>query len=269
MKRDGLRYDAPSFDLFIDEDTRVKLAKLGIERHTLTADDIRQYINDYVQAAKNSIECGADGIEIHAANSYLLNQFIDPNSNNRTDKYGGTIENRSRFILEVVDAIVAAIGAEKVDIRFSPFHSFGGMSPEDDPLIISQYTCLIGQLEKRAQDVKRLAYIHIYEPRDNIDVGELSEEVETFPIDFVYSVWKGIIIRTSNLPLLPNVTKTVLKANRTLLGYRRYFLSNPDLVDRLENGLPLNNYDRATMFTQTKAGYIDYPTYDEALKMNW
>ena len=270
LARDGLRYDSASDDLYMDDEQKEKALKSKNPQHGLTKDEIKQYIKDYVQAAKNAIEAGADGIEIHNANGYLLNQFLDPISNHRTDEYGGSIENRARFTLEVVDAVVEAVGADRVGIRFSPYHTFGTMSGSQEPTIVAQYAYVIGELERRARAGKRLAYVHLVEPRldlmipgdaETADLGEKN--------DFVYSIWKGPIIRAGNLAMHPEAVKDMVKDGRTLIAYGRYFIANPDLVDRLEKGLPLNKYDRSTFYASTDKGYIDYPTYEEAVKLGY
>ncbi|CCH60834.1 hypothetical protein TBLA_0D03340 [Henningerozyma blattae CBS 6284] len=270
IKRDGLRYNVVSSGTWIDEGNKKELEKIGLVQHQLTKDDINQYIQDFVNGAKNAIECGADGVEIHAANGFLLNQFLDPISNKRTDEYGGSIENRARIILEVVDALVDAISEDKVGIRFSPYTDSGGMSGSWDPTVFAHYAYVFAQLEKRAQEGKRLAFIHIYEP--GVTANWVDDGTGTYvggTTDFIYSIGKGTVIRTGNLTIHPEVAKEFLKQPNTLLGYGRYFISNPDLVDRLENGLPLNSYDRSTFYTDADKGYTDYPTYKEAIKLGW
>ena len=260
-----LPYVSATDDLYLDQATREAALKCNNAQRALTKEEIKQYILDYVQAAKNSLEAGADGVEIHSANGYLLNQFLDPLSNHRTDEYGGSIENRARFTLEVVDAVVDAIGPEKVGIRLSPYNIFGGMSGANDPLTIAQYAYLIGELEKRAKLGKRLAYVHIVEPRvTNLRLPEGQGEYKEGTNKFVYSIWKGLVIRAGNLALHPEDVTEFVRDNRTLIAYGRFFIANPDLVDRVEMGLPLNKYNRDTFYTMTTEGYLDYPTYEEA-----
>ena len=269
LARDGLRYDSASDDLYMDDGMKEQALKSKNPQHGLTKDEIKQYIKDYIQAAKNAIEAGADGVEIHNANGYLLNQFLDPISNHRTDEYGGSIENRARFTLEVVDAVVEAVGVDRVGIRFSPYSTYGVMSGQD-PLIVAQYAYVIGELEKRAKEGKRLAYIHLIEPRlDLLMPGDDETKDLGQTNDFAYSIWKGLVIRSGNLAIHPEAVKNMVKDDRTLIAYGRYFIANPDLVDRLEKGLPLNKYDRSTFYTMSAEGYIDYPTYEEAVKLGY
>ena len=271
LARDGLRYDSASDEVYMDKESEEKAKKSNNPQHGITKDEIKQYIKDYVQAAKNSIAAGADGVEIHSANGYLLNQFLDPISNKRTDEYGGSIENRARFTLEVVDAIVDAIGPEKTGIRFSPYGTFGTMSGGAEPLIVAQYAYVLGELEKRAKAGKKLAFVHLVEPRvTNPFFTEGQGEYKDGTNDFVYSILTGPIIRAGNYALHPEIAKEhVNNDDRTLIGYGRFFIANPDIVDRIEKGLPLNKYDRDTFYAMTTEGYLDYPTYDEAIKMGW
>ncbi|KAK5782049.1 NADPH dehydrogenase PWA37_002391 [Arxiozyma heterogenica] len=270
LARDGLRYDSASDNVYMSEEQKERALKANNPQHGITREEIKQYIKEYVQAAKNSIAAGADGVEIHSANGYLLNQFLDPISNKRTDEYGGSIENRSRFVLEVVDAVVEAIGHKKVGIRFSPYGVFGTMSGGAEPLIVAQYAHVIGELEKRARQGKRLAFVHLVEPRvTDPFLVEGEGEYDQGTNDFVYSIWKGPIIRAGNLALHPEVVKEMVKDDRTLIGYGRFWISNPDIVERLEKGLPLNKYDRDTFYAMTDKGYLDYPTYDEAVKLGY
>ncbi|CCF58387.1 hypothetical protein KAFR_0E02340 [Kazachstania africana CBS 2517] len=270
LARDGLRYDSASDDIYMDEEQKEKALKSNNPQHGITKEEIKEYIKNYVQAAKNSIAAGADGVEIHSANGYLLNQFLDPISNKRTDEYGGSIENRARFTLEVVDAIVDAIGNDKVGIRLSPYGTFGTMSGGADPSIVAQYAYVLGELERRAKEGKRLAFVHLVEPRvTNPFLTEGEGAYVDGTNDFAYSIWKGPIIRAGNLALHPEAVQDMVADDRTLIGYGRFWISNPDIVDRLEKGLPLNKYDRSTFYAMTEKGYLDYPTYEEAIKLGY
>ena len=270
LARDGLRYDAPSEAPNMDADSKARADKSNNPQHSLTKAEIKEYIANYVKAAKNALAAGADGVEIHSANGYLLNQFLDPNVNQRTDEYGGSIENRSRFALEVVDALTEAVGASKVGIRFSPYGTFNTMSGGAETGIVAQFAHIIGELEKRGRAGKRLAYIHLVEPRvTNPFVTEGEGEYDDGTNDFVYSIWKGVIIRAGNLALHPEVTSEMVKDDRTLCAFGRYWIANPDFVERVQKGLPLNKYNRDTFYSMTAEGYIDYPTYDEAVKLGY
>lgn len=270
LKENGLRYDSASDGIYMNKESEEQAIKSNNPQHGLTKDEIKQYIKDYVRVSKESIENGADGVEIHSANGYLLNQFLDPNSNKRTDEYGGSVENRARFTLEVVDAVVDAVGAEKTAIRLSPYGKFGSMSGSDAPEIVAQFAYVIGELERRAKEGKRLAYIHLVEPRVT-HPGLVEGQGEDFEgsNEFIYSIWKGVVVRAGNLALHPEVVKEWVKDPRTLICYGRFFISNPDLVNRLEKGLPLTEYDRDTFYSHDAKGYVDYPNYDECVKQGY
>ncbi|CCH43467.1 NADPH dehydrogenase 2 [Wickerhamomyces ciferrii] len=266
LAKDGLKYISATSDNYMDEESK----KIALESknpiHGLTIPEIKEHIANYVKAAKNSLEAGADGVEIHSANGYLLNQFLDANSNKRTDEYGGSIENRARFTLEVVDAVVEAIGSSKVGIRLSPFGYFGNMTGKKDPEFLALYAYVFAQLEKRAQNGNRLAYIHLVEPRvtnpfDPEGINEVDGSNE-----FIYDIWKGNVIRAGNYAQYPDIALKDSSKPNTLLAYGRTFISTPDIVDRLEKGLQLNVYDRNSFYQPDAKGYTDYPTYEEAKK---
>lgn len=269
MARDGLRYDSASDDVYMNEETKQAAIKAGIKQHGITKDEIKQYIKEYVESSKKIIASGADGVEIHSANGYLLQQFINASSNKRTDEYSGSIENRARFTLEVVDALVDAIGAERVAIRLSPFFRSAGMLGVDEPEVFEMYSYILDELEKRAQNGKRLAYVHFIEPRVTKGWNENDDGADyKHSNDFVYDHWKGPVIRAGNFAAHPDLTTAALN-DRTLIAYGRYFISTPDLVHRLAEGLPLNKYDRSTFYSPDAKGYTDYPTYEEAIKLGW
>jgi NADPH2 dehydrogenase len=222
----------------------------------LTREEIKEYVQLYVEAAKNSIAAGADGVELHSANGYLPDQFLHENSNDRTDEYGGSIENRSRFTLEILDALVEAIGADRVGVRFSPWGNSGDM--EYGNSAIPQFSYVMSQIEKRAQEGNRLAYVHIVEPRVSGSVD--STVIAPGNNDFVRQIWKGIIIKAG--AMLPYVNEETEKDPKMLIGLGRYFISNPDLVDRLEKDADLTPYDRDYFYSEGKEGYTDYKTLE-------
>ncbi|GAV55204.1 hypothetical protein ZYGR_0AS05280 [Zygosaccharomyces rouxii] len=270
LTKNDLRYDSATDNLYIDNKAEETAAKLLLAQHGITKQEINDYIRDWVRAAKLTMETGADGIEVHGANGYLLNQFLDPISNHRSDEYGGSIENRSRFPLELIDALIDALGASKLGIRLSPYGLYGGMSGGDNPLIVAQHAYIIGELEKRAQRGNRLAYIHLVEPR--VTIPSLPEGQGVYgggTNDFVYSIWRGVVIRCGDIALYPNLAKEFTDNRRTLIAYGRFFISNPDLARRLRDGLPLTEYNRATFYTFDSVGYTDYPNYETCLKLGY
>lgn len=195
LARDGLKFISGSDDFYVDEKMKERALKVGLPQHGLNEDEIKEFISDYVQAAKNALEAGTDGISIAAGYGFLVNHFLDPLSNNRTDKYGGSIENISRFLLEVVDAIVDAIGPKKVAIRLSAQNKHGGMSGDSDPFNIAQYAHVIGELEKRGKEGKRLAFIDLIEP---VDEGKFMPGAKT-------SVKLSILLYLSGKEILQEV----------------------------------------------------------------
>lgn len=270
LARDGLRYDSASDGVYMSKEKEESALKAKNPQHGITKDEIKEYVQGYVRSGKKCLEAGADGVEIHSANGYLLNQFLDPISNKRTDEYGGTIENRARFTLEVVDALVDALGASKVGIRLSPYGVYGNMSGGKEPDIVAQFAYVIGELERRAKEGKRLAYVHLVEPRVT-DPSKTEGEGAYLEgsNQFVFSIWKGLVIRAGDLALHPETAKQMVEQDRTLLCYGRYFISNPDLVDRLEKGLPLTEYNRDTFYAHDAEGYTDYPNYKECVEQGY
>lgn len=226
----------------------------------LTVDEIKEYVKNYVQAAKNAIEAGADGVEIHSTNGYLLDQFLHENTNKRTDQYGGSIENRARFTLEVVDAVTEAIGADRVGIRLSPWNLSNSMEHNNN--IVAQFAYVTGELQKRAEAGKELSYIHFVEPRWITKGGFNNVIAVDGNNDFVRSVWKGIFMRAGgyNREL---AIKHTNEDDKVLIAMGRYFISTPDLVNRWEQNIELNPYNRATFYSSRNPGYTDYPFTNE------
>jgi 2,4-dienoyl-CoA reductase-like NADH-dependent reductase (Old Yellow Enzyme family) len=222
----------------------------------LETSEIPGIVELFRQAAVNAIEAGFDGVEIHGANGYLLDQFLQSNSNKRTDQYGGSVENRARILLEIIESVSNAIGQERVGVRFSPYGGFQEMYDENPVETFSIITQLI-------QDrFDKLAYLHFLEPRisgsnDKSEVG--SETLEPF-----HKIWKGVFLRAGGHTL--ESASAAAQANENdVLVFGRHFISNPDLPLRLQNGWDLNQYQRATFYTVgSPVGYIDYPFYQES-----
>lgn len=185
---------------------------------------IDQFVGDYVQAAQNAILAGADGVEIHHVNGSLLTQFLDPQANTRTDDYGGSIGNRGRLTLRVVEALTNVIGAERIGISFSPYASSSHF------LTVAQYAYVLGELERVSQDGDRLAYIHLEEPATGPLLPEGQGGSNQGAGSFVYSIWKGPVIRAGSLStyptLHPEVLQDMAKNDRTLVSDGRFFSSN-------------------------------------------
>jgi len=216
----------------------------------MTLVDISAAVAEYARAAENAVEAGFDGVELHAANGYLLEQFIRPNSNLRTDSYGGSLENRARFVLEVVAAVNAAIGREKVGIRLSPFGVFNDMPLYDR--MEEEYAWLASELNLSA-----LAYIHLV---DHSAMG--SPHVPDSIKATFRSAFKGALILSGGYDA--EKAETDLSAGKCdLIAIGRAFIANPDLVERWKTGAPLNAPDMDTFYTPGPKGYIDYPALHE------
>ncbi|KAJ5919786.1 Aldolase-type TIM barrel [Penicillium verhagenii] len=217
----------------------------------LTESEIQEWIQDYAQAAKNAIAAGFDGVEIHGANGYLIDQFIQDNCNKRTDRWGGSVENRARFAIETVKAVVEAVGADRTGIRFSPFSNFQGMKMQDP---VPQFKYLAEQMKQF-----KLAYAHIVEARvaGNEDI-EASES-----LDFFFQAYEkaGPIMVAGGFK--PDSAREAVdvhyKDHDVLVAFGRSYIANPDLPFRVKSNIPLTPYDR-DMFYRPKdpVGYIDY-----------
>lgn len=213
----------------------------------LSIEEILQIIQDYKQAAKNAMEAGFDGVELHAAFGYLSDQFLADSSNQRTDRYGGSLGNRNRFVLEVMKEIVDAIGENKAAIRLSPTSTYNNISHQQP---IEQFTSLIEQLNQLP-----LAYLHI------MKVPFPADRFPQYPVDAVETFGK-----ISKHPVIANFgydresgEAELQKGIAKMISYGTLFLSNPDLPKRFETNAGLNQADRATMYGGKDAGYIDYP----------
>jgi N-ethylmaleimide reductase len=200
-----------------------------------------------VRAAANAVAAGFDGIELHGANGYLLEQFIRPNSNLRTDRYGGGIENRARFALEVVAATMAEIGKDKVGIRLSPFGVFNDMPIY--PSMEADYTYLAHELNKLG-----LMYVHL------VDHSAMGAPPVPDSIKATFrSVFKRSLILSGGYDAVR--AESDLEAGKCdLVAFARPFLANPDLVARWESGASITAPDMGTFYTPGPKGYIDYPT---------
>lgn len=216
----------------------------------LTLVEVEQIIQDYKHAAINAIEAGFDGVELHAAFGYLPNQFLAESANQRTDQYGGSNENRNRFVLEILQQMVAAIGPNKVAIRLSPTNVYNGIVHQNP---IEQFTLLMNEINNLP-----LAYVHLMNvpfPADKFSHYP-SNALETFG-------------QLTHHCLIANCGYTresgeeeLQKGNAHLISYGTLFLSNPDLPKRFELNAALNEPDRTTMYGGQDAGYIDYPFLD-------
>ncbi|MDN2483148.1 alkene reductase [Vibrio agarivorans] len=218
-----------------------------VEPREMTKEDIKSVIQEYHQAALNAVEAGFDGIELHAANGYLINQFIDSESNNRTDEYGGSLENRLRFLDEVVAALVDAIGADKVGVRLAPLTTLNG-TVDANPF--ETYPAAAKVLDKH-----NIAYMHIAE----VDWDDAPETPVSFKRDMRES-FKNVLIWAGKYDA-DKAEQAINDGLADMVGFGRPFVANPDLPARIENGYPLAPHDPNTLFGGGEAGLTDYPVY--------
>ncbi|MCS5721691.1 alkene reductase [Herbiconiux sp. CPCC 203407] len=209
----------------------------------LSVGEIRDVIGEFRHAAAAAIAAGADGVEIHAANGYLLHQFLAPNANRRTDEYGGSIENRARFSIEVAKAVAEEIGADRTGIRISPAFPLGGLDEGDAAAVRGQYRYLVGELAKL-----NLVYLHVHHLGDDELLTSLREAWPTAVLVVRYGRERDGIASDIDAGL----------ADIAPLG--RFALANPDIVERLRIDAPLNDLDPETLYTGGAHGYTDYPT---------
>ncbi|RDX41589.1 NADH:flavin oxidoreductase/NADH oxidase [Lentinus brumalis] len=224
----------------------------------LAASEIKEYVQAFAQAARNAVVgAGFDGVEIHAAHGYLVDQFTQEMSNKRTDEYGGSIDNRCRFALEIVDAVSQAVGEQKTAIRISPWSTFQDMRMVDP---VPTFTYLVTRL---AEDHPDLAYLHV------VQVG-ISGGTDMVPAvgesnDFIRKIWLPRPLVSAG-GYVREKAMQVAEETGQLIAFGRAFVSNPDLPLRLMKDIPLAAWDRDVFYTpEDPHGYIDYPTAEAAM----
>lgn len=255
-KKAGFSLIAPSA-IYPDENSKKAAEAAGNPVKELTETEIKELIEvDFVRAAKNAVAAGFDYVELHGAHGYLIDTFLQASTNARTDRYGGSIENRSRFGLEIVDRLIKEIGAERLAIRLSPWAHVQGVEFEEiSP--VAQFAHFIGELEKRAKHGNRLAYVSVVEPRVN-GVLNVAEAEIVGDNSFVKTVWSGVVVKAGNYTYDAPEFKSALSDvadGRTLIAFARFFTSNPDLVQRLHDGSDLAPYERSLFYARSNWGY--------------
>ncbi|WP_111307149.1 alkene reductase [Confluentibacter sediminis] len=215
----------------------------------MTLSDINETINDFKHAAKNAVEAGFDGVEIHSSNGYLFHQFFSGTTNHRTDAYGGSTENKARFFFDVLDAIKEVIPEEKIGARFNPsLNNVFGMTMDEQTIPTFEY------IIKKLNDYN-LAYVHLSEPFT--DVSNIPYAVTEIAKHF-RPLYNGTLM--INAGFTQEKGNAVIEAgNADLVSFGKLYISNPDLVERFENNLDLADYNPDTFYTLGKEGYIDYP----------
>ena len=215
----------------------------------LTTDEVKATIQEFVTASKNAIEAGFDGVELHGANGYLIEQFLNPVSNQRTDEYGGSVENRTRFALETAEAVGNAIGFDKTGIRLSPYGVNGDMTPYDET--DATYEHLANQLNKLG-----VLYIHLV---DHSAMG--APAVPSHVVEVIRNEFNGTLILAGGYDA--GRAEADLESGRAdLVAFGRPFIANPDLVERLKTGADLAQPDFNLFYTPGANGYSDYPTLE-------
>ncbi len=213
----------------------------------MTDADIDLAISEHVQAAQNAIEAGFDGVELHGANGYLIEQFINPGSNRRTDGFGGSKENRTKFLIEIANRVSTAIGSDKVGVRLSPGGAFNDVNPFEGELETFNYLASeLGKLE--------LAYLHLV---DHAAMG--APEVPVSLRDSIVKNFNGTVILSGGYDK-ERAEEQLSSGGDQLIAFGRPFIANPDLVSRFANGSELNAPDFDTFYTPGEKGYTDYPS---------
>jgi N-ethylmaleimide reductase len=208
--------------------------------------EIPGVVEDYRRGAENAREAGFDGVELHGANGYLVDQFLRDKTNQRTDRYGGSAQNRARFLLEVTEAIVGVWGAERVGVRLSPTTPFNDMA-DSDP--VATFTTAVNELDRFG-----LAYLHVVEPI----ASDPAPEGEQPDIRFFRKLWRSPLVGNKGYDL--QRAQTVLRDRLAdLVSFATLYIANPDLPERLRRGGPFNPPDRKTFYGGTEVGYTDYP----------
>ncbi len=208
----------------------------------VTQEDIKRISKEYAAAAKNAIKAGFDGVEFHAANGYLPHQFISTNVNQRADEYGGSIENRLRAPLEWLDAVIDAVGADRVGVRISPSHKFNDIEEADTEVVYAAY---LKELSKR-----NLAYLHVIRPFTHV------AEIDT--VSLARANYTGKILACGEFSQSEGEA-FVAEGKADAIVFGRPFISNPDLITRFKTGAPLAEPNEDTFYSPGREGYTDYP----------
>ena len=224
----------------------------------LETGEIAGIVDAFRQAAANALKAGFDGVEIHGANGYLIEQFLQSKTNLRTDQYGGSIENRARFLLEITQAVIGVWGANRVGVRLSPY-GIANDSGEADPMPL--YTHVVQSLNPLG-----LAYLHFIEPRSS-GAGRAEVNHQNVPSAMVLfrPLVRGVLITAGGFTG-ESAEAAISAGHADAIAFGRIFISNPDLPRRLQHGFPLTPYNRATFYGGEEKGYTDYPVYGELEK---
>lgn len=219
----------------------------------LGTEEIPEIVAQFRRGAQNALSAGFDGVEIHAANGYLLDQFLRDGTNHRTDAYGGSITHRTRLLREVTEAVIQVWGAQRVGVRLSPSGTFNDVF-DTDPL--ATFTTVVEQLNDYP-----LAYLHLVEPRvDGISQMDPEHDLSTH---YFRGIYRGTLIGAGGYTRETG-NAAIARGDTDLVAYGRLFIANPDLPKRFQLNAPLNTPDRSTFYGGTEQGYLDYPTLEDA-----
>jgi N-ethylmaleimide reductase len=210
----------------------------------LSEDDVAATLRDHRHAAASAMEAGADGVEIHAANGYLLHQFLSSNANQRTDRYGGAIENRIRFTLDVATGVAEEIGGDRTGIVISPGNPLNDIVEDDTAAL---YTALVRSLAPLG-----LAYLNVVHGGNEDLIGSIRRD------------WSSRLLLNRRGADLETRIRDVESGLADVITVGTQTIANPDLVERIKRGAPLNDADRSTFYGGDERGYVDYPTLQEA-----
>lgn len=212
--------------------------------------EIPGIIEEFRSGAERALQAGFDGVEIHGANGYLPDQFLQDGTNKRTDEYGGPVENRARFLLEVTQAAISVWGADRVGVRIAPSGTYGSMSDSDPAATFGYVTTRLDRLG--------IAYLHVVEPRIK-GTEEISHGRAPMAAQHLRPKFSRTLIAAGGFT--PASAEAIVTfGDADLVAFGRHFISNPDLPERLRQGLPLTRYDRSTFYGGDARGYTDYPT---------
>ncbi|MFH5830987.1 alkene reductase [Halalkalibaculum sp. DA384] len=218
----------------------------------LSTEEVEAVVQDFRQAARNAIEAGFDGVQIHGANGYLVEQFLHDSINDRTDRYGGSVKNRARFLFEVLDAVIEEVGSDKTSLRLSPSNL---MATENDSESKALYEYVIRKLNEEYE----LAFLELVEPlADLSDHPQLAENVLAYYGPF----YDGVLMTNGNYDRIAAIN-VVEEGKADMVSFAREFLANPDLPKRFAQNAPLNEPDRDTFYGGDAKGYTDYPFLEE------
>jgi N-ethylmaleimide reductase len=225
---------------------------LATPPRALGTEEIVGVVEQYRAAAQRAKEAGFDGIELHAANGYLIDQFLQDGSNKRTDRYGGSIENRARFLFEVVDAVTKVWPSNRIGVRIGPSNAFNEMH-DSDPVALFSYVA--ASLRDRG-----IAYLHVIEPR--VKGNMVVNDHPPVAAANLKPIFGGPVIAAGGFDA-KGAEEIISEGRVDMVAFGRHFIANPDLPRRLKEGLSFNKYHRDTFYYGGVAGYLDYPTFDE------